>query len=247
MSLRLLFHQTSDNHEIKVYDTAELYGEKGHFRVLEFSNQAVQGALDLEHPDRILFEYPRAIIHLIECNNPGFEDAFLIGHGIGTIAGHFADKRFKVAELDRQVVELSRTYFGSAADQVLIGDGRELLSREEPNRFDYVIVDAFTERGTPQHLISREFFRLAAEKLQPAGAVIMNLIGRGARDKHIQTIHTTLSSVFPYTKAFSMSEEGGTIIRNVILMGSARPILYLERNMAGFRETKLGRGHIISD
>ncbi|MFM9279302.1 spermidine synthase [Paenibacillus jiagnxiensis] len=245
--MHILFHEKSDNHEIKVYDTTELFGEKGKFRVLEFSNQAVQGALDLEHPDRILFEYPRAIIHLMQCNTPEFEDVFLIGHGIGTIAGHFADRRFKVAELDSQVVELSRTYFGSAAEQVVIGDGRELLSREEPNRFDYVIVDAFTERGTPHHLTSQEFFSLAAEKLHPGGAVIMNLIGRGTKDKHIQAIHTTLSAEFPYTKAFSMPADGGTVTRNVILMGGARPILFQERHMAGFRETRLGRGHIITD
>lgn len=245
--MRNLFHKTSENHEIKVYDTVELFGEKGKFRVLEFSHQTLQGALDLERPDRVLFEYPRAIIHLMECNVPDFEEAFLIGHGIGTLTKYFADRRIKVAELDRQVVELSRTYFGSVAEQVLIGDGRELLGREEPHRFAYVVVDAFTEQGTPVHLTSREFFRLAAEKLHPTGAVIMNLIGRGSRDNHVQAIHTTLGTVFPYTKAFVMPADGDTVVRNVILMGGARPILYQERHLAGFREAKLGKGHIITD
>ncbi|MDP4095804.1 fused MFS/spermidine synthase [Paenibacillus sp. P96] len=245
--MQLLFHETSENHEIKVYDTTELYGEKGSFRVLEFSNQAMQGALDLNHPQRILFEYPRAIIHLMEYNGPDFEDAFLIGHGIGTIAGYFADRRFKVAELDRQVVELSRAYFGSSTEQVMIGDGRELLKGEEADRYDFVIVDAFTEKGTPRHLISREFFRLAAEKLHPDGAVIMNLIGRGTKDKLIQAIHTTLSTELAYTKAFFLPAEKATDTQNVILMGGGRPIQLQERHMAGFQETRLGRGHVIKD
>ncbi|WP_430092480.1 hypothetical protein [Paenibacillus cisolokensis] len=59
--MRILLHDISDVHELKVYDTAELYGVKGRYRVLEFSDQAVQGAMDLDDPARIVLEYPRAI------------------------------------------------------------------------------------------------------------------------------------------------------------------------------------------
>jgi len=244
--MRLLLHDTSEMHELKVYDTEELYGVKGRYRVLEFSDEAVQGVLDLNDPERIVFEYPRAIIHLIDANHTDFEDMFLIGHGIGTISRYYANRRIKAAEVDRRVAELARAFFGSEAESVWIGDGRELLEREAQDTFDVIIVDAFTKEGTPRHLASAEFFRMAAEKLHDQGAIIINLIGRGTRDPYIRAIHTTLNTVFSYTKAFLLSDRR-TDIQNIILMGAARPILYQERHMAGFREASLDPGYVITD
>ncbi|WP_082651211.1 spermidine synthase [Paenibacillus etheri] len=239
--------RNSDNHEITVYDTTELYGEKGSFRVMQFSNNATQGAMDLNDPERILFEYPRAIIHLMEFNAPSFEDAFLIGHGIGTIAGHFLDKNFKVAELDSEVVELSRRYFGYTQDNVVIGDGRQLLEGEEPQKYDYIILDAFTAAGTPRHLISSEFFSIVYSKLNAEGYLLMNLMGKGENDPHINAIHTTLAEEFTYIKSFSLPSDGAADIKNIIIIGGFKPIRFQARHMAGFNEIQLGQGYLIRD
>jgi spermidine synthase len=245
--LHILFNESSNNHEISVYDTTELYGEKGQFRVLQFSKKAIQGAMDLNNPKRIVFEYPRAIIHLMELNNPSFEDVFIIGHGIGTIAGYFTDKRFKIAELDSKVVELSKIYFGYREDNVRVGDGRQILGVEQPNTYDFIILDAFTEKGTPRHLTSKEFFSMTTEKLAPDGSVILNLIGRGESDKLIKAIHATLSEEYAYTQSFSLPTEGATDIQNLILIARNKPITFQLRRMAGFREIELGKGHMITD
>ncbi|WP_397361874.1 spermidine synthase [Paenibacillus sp.] len=240
-------HTSSNNHEITVYDTTELYGEKGAFRVMQFSNHAIQGAMDLNHPERIVFEYPRAIIHLMECNAPSFEDVFLIGHGIGTIAGHFPEKRFKVAELDSEVVELSRRCFGYSQDNVMIGDGRQILEGEEPQKYDYIILDAFTAAGTPRHLISREFFSIAHSKLNSEGYILMNLMGKGENDPHINAIYTTLAKEFTYIKSFSLPSEGAADIQNIIIIGGFKPIHFQARQMADFNEIQLGQGYLIRD
>lgn len=243
----LLFKTSSPNHEISVYDTTELYGEKGKFRVLEFSNKAIQGAMDLNDPERILFEYPRAIIHLIECNTPSFENVFIIGHGIGTIAGHYPEKRFKVAELDHKVVELSKRFFGYRKDNVSIGDGRQILESEDQQAYDFIVLDAFTEKGTPLHLISKEFFGICREKLDSSGLIVMNLFGKGENDQLMNAIHTTLSEEFAYIKAFSLPSEGIADIQNIILVGRNKPIGFQARQMAGFTEIELGQGYIIRD
>jgi spermidine synthase len=245
--LNYLFNEISNNHEISVYDTTELYGEKGKFRVMQFSKKAVQGALDLDNPKRIVFEYPRAIIHLMEVNDPSFEDVFVIGHGIGTIASHFSEKRFKVAELDEKVVELSKRFFGYDKDNVIVGDGRRILENEKPHAYDYIILDAFTDKGTPLHLTSKEFFRITREKLDSQGSIIMNLIGRGGNDKLINAIHKTLRGEYAYTKSFFLPSEGVTDIQNFIIIGRNRPIVAQNRLMAGFSEIELGQGHIIRD
>ncbi|MDF2963698.1 MAG: spermidine synthase [Paenibacillus sp.] len=245
--MHLLFKEFSNNHEIAVYDTTELYGEKGNFRVLEFSNEAIQGAMDLNNPERIVFEYPRAIIHLMEFNDSSFEDVFVIGHGIGTIAGHFSEKRFKVAELDGKIVELSKRCFGYLMDNVVIGDGRCILENETSHVYDYIILDAFTDKGTPRHLTSKEFFSMTGEKLDSEGSIIMNLMGKGENDKLLNAIHTTLSEEYAYTKSFFLPSEGAGDIRNIIIIGRNKPIGFQARNMAGFREIRLGKGHIILD
>ncbi|MBE7899954.1 fused MFS/spermidine synthase [Paenibacillus polymyxa] len=245
--LDVLHKKLSNNHEITVYETTELYGEKGLFRVMQFSNAAIQGALDLNHPQRILFEYPRAIIHLMELNDPSFEDVFVIGHGIGTIAGHFTDKRFKIAELDSQVVEFSRTFFGYDQNNVTIGDGRRILEKETPDAYDYIILDAFTEQGTPLHLVSWEFFKMAKEKLDSEGSLIMNVMGKSEHDHLVHAIHTTLREEFAYVTTFSLPSEGVADIQNIIMIGRDKPIRFQARQMADFHEITLGEGHILRD
>ncbi|GGG07505.1 hypothetical protein GCM10010912_60190 [Paenibacillus albidus] len=233
--------------EIRVYDTTELYGEKGRFRVMEFNNQAIQGALDLNRPKRVVFEYPRAIIHLMEYNNSFFADVFAIGHGIGTIPGYFAEKRFKVAEINAEVVELSRRSFGYTLDNVEIGDGRQILEHEPANRYDYIILDAFTAKGTPQHLTSDGFFRMTRSKLHPQGSIIMNLMGKGGHDPLIGAIHTTLSGEYAYIKTFALRSGGAAGMLNILMMGSSRPIRYQARYLAGFTEIHPAPGYVIGD
>ncbi|GFZ98363.1 hypothetical protein GCM10008018_50770 [Paenibacillus marchantiophytorum] len=245
--MQLLAREISNNHVISVYETSELYGDKGHFRVLQFSNEAIQGAIDVTNPARILFEYPRAIIHLMEVNHPSFEDVFVIGHGIGTIASHFSDKRFVIAELDEKVVELSRRFFGYSRDNVRVGDGRDLLASEHPGTYDCIIVDAFTSSGTPRHLTSLEFFQVALDKLHPGGALIMNLFGIGIQDRYIQAIHTTLREAFAYTKVFLLRADGGRDVTNMIFIGQDNPIDYSARHLAGFTETTLEQGYVIRE
>ncbi|MEK8127006.1 fused MFS/spermidine synthase [Paenibacillus filicis] len=236
------FHQ-----EITVYDTTDWYGEKGSFRVLQFANGDTQGAIDLNHPERMLFEYPRTMIHLLKHNVPESEDVFIIGHGIGTIAGHLTGKRCKVAEIDARVVELSRTWFGYRLDNVTIGDGRRILEQEKPHTYDCVVLDAFTEKGTPQTLISREFFDIIRDKLNGHGMVLLNLMGKGEHDPVINAVHTTLSESFSYTRAFVLPSAHAGEICNVLMIGSGRPIGCQARRMAGFRELEPGPGYVIRD
>ena len=245
--MRYLHRSTSNNHEINVFETNELYGEKGDFRVLQFSNEAVQGALDLENIERIVLEYPRAIIHLMKSNNPDFDDVFLIGHGIGTIAGYFADRRFKIAEIDPEVVELSRRFFAYPMNNVFVGDGRQILEGEDNQVYDYLIVDAFNSKGTPKHLITLEFFTTIAEKLRPQCSLLINAIGKSENDALINAIHTTLREVFSHIKSFALPVEGANDHQNILLMASHQPIRFQERHMAGFKEIELGLGYIISD
>ena len=242
--VKVLFQKEA---QLSVYETNEFYHEKGSFRVLQFANEDVQGAIDLNDPERILFEYPRAMIHLMELNYSEFEDVFVIGHGIGTIASHYPDKNFQIAEIDPLVWELSQTYFNYAIDNVRIGDGRILLAAENDDQYDYIILDAFTTEGTPQHLISLSFFQMTATKLHHTGYLMINLIGKANHDRLMNAISTTLYEVYTYIECFALPAEGTSDMQNMIIIAGHQPIRYQGRHMAGFESKSLGQGYIIED
>ncbi|MFC5468097.1 spermidine synthase [Cohnella suwonensis] len=245
--MRLLIKETTPYNEISVYETTELYGKKGSYRILRFADEAVQGAMDLEDPGRVVLEYQRAVIHLLRTNAPSFANVFSVGHGIGTIAAHDPDKRFVVAEIDGKLEEFSRRYFGYGLDNVRIGDGRELLEREEPDTYDAIVVDAFTHEGTPSHFTTLEFFAMAKTKLISRGTVILNLFGKRNNDRLTDAIHSTLGEAFEYTKVFFRPGNEADNEGNLMIAGSDKRIDYKERQMPGFREIDIGKGYIIRD
>lgn len=248
ISLHQLAKEISRDQEIAVYESTQLYGQIGKYRFLQFAEDAVQGAIDLKNPSRIVLEYPRAMIHLMDVNNPAFKHTFIIGHGIGTIAGHYPDKHFTVAEIDEAVVELSRRFFHYRGNNVVIGDGRQVLAQEEDGTLDYIILDAFTSEGTPFHLTTTAFFELTRKKLHARGALIMNLIGKTKNDKLINAIHTTLRNTYACSKSFSLQGQGSQAdVQNIILIGSHTTIDWQPRAMAGFVEIELGQGHLLVD
>lgn len=244
--MKLLHRERDGGSVISVHETRELYGEKGRFRVLEFANGDAQGALDLDNPERIVLEYPRAIVYLMEQNDPAFERAFVIGHGIGTISRHFADRTIRTAEISAKMIELSRLYFGYDG-QVEVGDGRELLSLEADGSLDYVVLDAFTEKGVPWHLFTRECFQTAADKLDERGAIIINMFGRGRRDVHTEAVWATLGDVFPHVKGFALPPDDPRDPMNRILVGSHRIVEAKLRQMAGFVRDDPERGTVLTD
>ncbi|WP_203232078.1 spermidine synthase [Paenibacillus pinistramenti] len=247
MQEQVLFHGKSDYHEITIFDTDELDGMKGRFRVMQFASQASQGAIDLDDPSRILFEYPQAIIHLIEHNAPAFERIFAIGHGAGTLSRYFSARGIQIAELDPLVLRLSREYFGYDADSVIVGDGRKLLEHQPSGELDYIILDAFNEQGTPAHLVTSEFFALASAKLNANGAIILNVTGRSGNDRLLSAVAETLNNAFPFTKIFSLKSDQSGDPTNFILAGSKQPLFCQARRMAGFSETRLPAGYVLRD
>lgn len=245
--MHLIAQTSSGDQKIAVYERTELYGELGKYRCLQFADGAVQGAIDLRDPSRVVLAYQRALIHLMSHNEPAFERAFVIGHGAGTIASHFADRQFKVAEIDEAIVSLSRQYFGYRLDNVTVGDGRRILEAEAPGAYDYILVDAFTAMGTPLHLASLPFFWMAAEKLGARGILFLNLIGRARGDKRIASIYETLKEAFPHVCAFYLGGHDDPGGGNFILAGAKREIGFLGPELAGFAEIELGQGHLMRD
>jgi len=108
----------------------------------------------------------------------------VIGLGTGTLAAYGrAGDRLAFYEIDPNVIDLARREFSYLADsaatiELLTGDARLLLERQAPQRFDVLVVDAFSGDAIPMHLLTREAFELYARHLNPDGVLAVNVSNR---------------------------------------------------------------------
>ncbi len=108
-----------------------------------------------------------------------------VGLGAGTIAAHsLPGEVFRFYEIDDAVLAVAREYFTYLDDargeiEIAMGDARISLERElrehGPQKFDVLVLDAFSGSGTPVHLLTREAFILYFQHLSSAGVVAVNV------------------------------------------------------------------------
>lgn len=117
----------------------------------------------------------------------------VIGLGTGTLAAYArTGDRMTFYEIDRVVrdVAFDPAYFTYVTDarsraallRVELGDARvrmDAVRRERPGeRYDLIIVDAFTSDAIPVHLLTREALRLYLDMLAPDGLLALHLSNR---------------------------------------------------------------------
>lgn len=105
----------------------------------------------------------------------------IVGLGTGTLATYGrAGDRFRFYEINPLVPVLARTEFtylsdSQAAIAVVLGDGRLSLEREAPQRFDILVVDAFSGDSIPVHLLTVEAFAEYQRHLAPGGLLAVHV------------------------------------------------------------------------
>jgi spermidine synthase len=80
-------------------------------------------------------------------------------------------------------VDVARTEFTflrdtAAKTDVVLGDGRLSLEREEPRRYDVLGIDAFAGDSIPMHLVTREAMALYVRHLAPDGVIVFQATNR---------------------------------------------------------------------
>ncbi|MCL4766040.1 MAG: fused MFS/spermidine synthase [Hyphomicrobiaceae bacterium] len=110
----------------------------------------------------------------------------IIGLGTGSLACYVAEgERWRFFEIDPLVVRIASTpesfsflHHCQPQPDIVLGDARLTMAREEPESFDLIIVDAFTSDAVPVHLMTAEALRLYASKLAPDGVVLLHISNR---------------------------------------------------------------------
>jgi hypothetical protein len=127
---------------------------------------------------------------------PGGLRMAVVGLGTGTLAAYARPgDRVTFYEIDRLVrdVALDPRYFTYATDardrgaglRLELGDARirlDAVRRERPEeRYDVILVDAFSSDAIPVHLLTREALRLYFDVLAPRGIVAFHISNRHLR------------------------------------------------------------------
>lgn len=108
----------------------------------------------------------------------------VVGLGAGMLAayGRTGDV-LRFYEINPEVVRLARTHFTFLADCAaetaeIVDDGRLALEREPPQRFDILVLDAFSGDAIPTHLLTREALQIYLRHLRPDGLIAIHISNR---------------------------------------------------------------------
>ncbi len=122
-------------------------------------------------------------IDAIEAYHP--KHVGLIGLGAGTVRCYHAPERyFTMYEIDPAVVKLAKKYFtyleecGDEKDTIVIGDGRLELEKRIDDRYDLLILDAFSSDSIPAHLLTHEAFESYKSRMTEDGIIAVHISNR---------------------------------------------------------------------
>ncbi len=105
----------------------------------------------------------------------------LVGLGVGTLAAYLRPgDAFRFYEISPIVTAYAQgeggyfTFLSGAPEkvEVVLGDARTSLEHEAPNRFDALLLDAFSGDSVPTHLLTKEAFELYLTHLAGDSSVI---------------------------------------------------------------------------
>lgn len=191
---------------------------------LQSSIRGVDG-LDAVQPYLDYLHLPFAVV-------PEAARVLVIGLGGGVlpkrILHDYPAVRVDAVELDPQVVEIARRYFGLPEEDrldVIVSDGRRYLE-ETDRRYDVIVVDAYDGASMPFALTTLEFVRLAASRLSPGGVLTFNFVGvlsgKGSRMSH--RFLKGMRTVFSGCWVFPVGVGCGGRRQNIVVLASDTPV-----------------------
>jgi SAM-dependent methyltransferase len=105
----------------------------------------------------------------------------VVGLGAGTLAAYGrAGDTLRFYDINPLVVGIARTKFTFLADcrahiDIVLGDARLSMAQEPIQRFDILVIDAFSGDAIPVHLLTREAFQIYWRHLKPDGVLAVHV------------------------------------------------------------------------
>ncbi|MBR9762649.1 MAG: spermidine synthase [Rhodobacteraceae bacterium] len=154
------------------------------------------------------------------------------------------------AHLPRAAAMIAATGYDAAARDrpangrlgILHADGRAYLT-ETGDRFDAAVMDAFSSRSVPAHLVTRETYLRLREVVD--GPVYVNLIDR-PDGPLARGVHAILTQVYPHVLAVMgpLSPSGRA---NILLAAAETPLTPLAARPDGYHPTRISPARAFTD
>ncbi len=150
----------------------------------------------------------------------------LIGLGGGSIVGDFVRDSWKVdaVEADPVVIDVAAKFFklDTTRCRIYENEGRRFL-QHNPNRYDFIVLDASGINLIPFHLLSTEAFQLMSSGLNPEGILAVNVEAVGWDAALIQSVAKTLRQHFQTVIALPTAEPPN-VLGHVVLLAANRTL-----------------------
>lgn len=202
-------------HHDTIYNslTVEKRGNIVELRARARGTEALESAIDLEDPLRLVVHYTRSLYGALFLH-PQPKRVMMIGLGGAgfhrLFAAAYPDALLQTVELDPKVMELCQSKMGfkpTAKTPVAIMDGRMFVKRNK-EQWDWLILDAFRGGFVPPHLKTEEFYRECAARLTAKGVFVSNL---HATSQLYYSDLKTIQKVFPQVVLFETLGRGNVI------------------------------------
>lgn len=108
----------------------------------------------------------------------------IVGLGSGTAACYAqSGQSWRFYEINPEIVRLAEKHFTYLADarrkgaavSIHVGDARLTLEREPEQKFDVLLLDAFSGDAIPMHLLTREAFEIYERHMAPEGIIVVHV------------------------------------------------------------------------
>jgi spermidine synthase len=157
---------------------------------------------------------------------PDAHRTVVLGLGAGMVPMRLSERGIavEVVDIDPLAKRIAERHFGfdSAKVRTHEADARTFVRRCS-RAYDVAVVDLFHGDGTPEYLVTREFFRDLRACLTPDGIAVFNTFADLERPTAYAHLLATMQSELPHLALYRPDPEGNTHV-NSFIVASARPL-----------------------
>lgn len=169
-------------------------------------------------------------MHLPEIYTDDIDTALMVGGGAYSVPQQY-DKKYDAdvttVEIDPDVVRVAERYFNVEPDKydTHVMDGREYMQSTD-EKYDVIVLDAFTTDDIPFHLTTQEFMELTKSRLSEDGVLVINLISvyEGSASQMHYAMLSTTDSVFTNVDTYPTYPENTNSVQNIAVVASKEEI-----------------------
>ncbi|MDH3287383.1 MAG: fused MFS/spermidine synthase [Betaproteobacteria bacterium] len=198
--------------------------ETGRFARMYFQDGLIQNTVRSD--GRSLSFYTYALEALAYAHRPRIGSALVLGLGAGVVPRRLAAQgvSVEVVEIDPASLAAAQQFFDFDARRVRVHleDARTYLRRCS-QRYDVVVVDLFYGDGTPEYLVTRDFFSDLRRCLAADGVALFNTFADLDLPNAYAHLLITLRSELPYVRLYRPDWPGAAHVNSFVVAG-LRPL-----------------------